>query len=166
MHPKKQQIIMHYEQSLLWLTYLSNVSETEWRLPIQQGKWSVAEVIGHLIPWDEFVVNERLPFFFTNNALSKGPNVEQMNTEAARISRTQSKEQTVQAFLKSRRLLLHALQGLSDEQWQRSFAIGRSELTLYSYFSGLVEHDQHHFLQIQNVLNIGDMNGHQYKPND
>lgn len=147
---------MHYEKSILRLEHLLDVTEQQWRMPIQQGKWTVAEVIGHLIPWDQFVLNERLPFLFSNNQLLKGPNVEQMNAQSASSSRLQSKEQIVQTLLKYRRLLLQALHGLPDEQWQQSFKIGCSELTLYSYFAGLVEHDQHHFLQVQKVLNMGE----------
>jgi uncharacterized damage-inducible protein DinB len=155
LHPEKKQIFMHYEKSIQWLEQLSHVTDKQWRSPIQQGKWTVAEVIGHLIPWDKFVLHERIPFLFSKEQLPKGPNVEQMNAEAASSSRLQSMEQTLQALLNNRRLLLDALSRLPDELWQQSFKIGHSELTLYSYFSGLVEHDLHHFLQVQNV--IGEM---------
>jgi len=154
LHSEKQHILMHYEKSILWLERLLYVTDKQWRLPIQQGKWTVAEVIGHFIPWDEFVINERMPLLFTEEPLAKGPNVQQMNAAAASSSRQQSKEQTLQALLNHRRLLLQALEGLSDELWQRSFQIGRSELTLYSYFSGLIAHDEHHFLQVQNVIGV------------
>ncbi|UED80093.1 DinB family protein [Lysinibacillus sp. CD3-6] len=155
MQSEKKQIIMHYEKSILWLERLSDVTDKQWRLPIQQGKWTVAEVIGHLSPWDEFVLHERIPFLSTQEQMPKGPNVEQMNDKAASISRLQSMEQTLQALLKNRRLLLEAIVHLTDELWQQRLQIGRSELTLYSYFSGLVEHDRHHFSQVQNV--IGEM---------
>ncbi|MFJ7669166.1 DinB family protein [Lysinibacillus sp. NPDC097195] len=155
MHSEKQQILMHYEKSIRWLERLSAVTDKQWRMPIQQGKWTVAEVIGHLIPWDDFVINERIPLLFTDGPLPKGPDVQQMNAAAAMSSRQQSKEQTLHALLTRRRLLLRAMEGLSDELWQRTFQIGRSELTLYMYFSGLIEHDEHHFLQVQNV--IGEM---------
>ncbi|MFJ7664912.1 DinB family protein [Lysinibacillus sp. NPDC097162] len=155
MHPEKKQILMHYEKSILWLEQLSHASDKQWRSPIQQGKWTVAEVIGHLIPWDEFVLHKRIPFLFSKEQLPKGPDVEQMNAEAASSSGLLSMEHTLQALLNNRCLLLDALALLPDELWQQSFKIGHSELTLYSYFCGLVEHDLHHFLQIQNV--IGEM---------
>lgn len=155
MHPEKKQILMHYEKSIQWLERLLNVTDKQWRLPIQQGKWTVAEVIGHFIPWDDFVINERMPLLFTEDPLPKGPNVQQMNDAAASSSRQQSKEQILQALLTRRRLLLRTLDDLADDLWQQSFRIGSSELTLYSYFSGLIAHDKHHFLQVQNV--IGEM---------
>jgi len=143
---------MHYEKSIRWLEQLFSVTDKQWRTPIKQGKWTVAEVIGHFIPWDDFVINERMPLLFTDELLAKGPNVQQMNAAAASSSRQQSKEHTLQALLNRRRVLLQLLDGLSDEQWQRSFRIGTSELTLYSYFAGLIAHDEHHFLQVQHVI--------------
>ncbi|MGE7091480.1 DinB family protein [Lysinibacillus sp. NPDC048646] len=152
MNQDKKQILAQYEKSMTWVGSLANVTEEQWRTPIEVGKWSVAEVIGHLIPWDEFVVSKRIPFLFTEDSLPKAPNIQEMNANAANSSRLQSKEETIGKFLNGRRQLIDALHHLTDEQWQQSFHIGDSELTLFRYFSGLVEHDLHHFLQIEKVL--------------
>lgn len=130
---------------------LANITEEQWRTPLGPGKWTVAEVIGHLTPWDEFVVNQRLPFLFTEESLPKGPDVEEMNANAAMNSRTQSKEETVADFINQRQRLIDALYQIVDEQWRQPFTIGASELTLYGYFASLVEHDLHHFSKIQNI---------------
>ncbi|MGN4123808.1 DinB family protein [Lysinibacillus sphaericus] len=152
MNQDKKQILAHYENSMMWVESLANVTEEQWRTPIAAGKWSIAEVIGHFIPWDEFVISKRIPFLFTETGLPKAPNVKEMNANAAHSSRLQSKEETMAKFLNSRRQLVNALHHLTDEQWQQSFYIGESELILYRYFSGLVAHDLHHFCQIQKVL--------------
>ncbi|GEM_PF-2957185 len=60
----KKSIIKHYEQSLIWVKDLRNLSEEQWRKPIESGKWSVAEMIGHLTPWDTFVLEHRIPYLF------------------------------------------------------------------------------------------------------
>lgn len=145
----KRQILAQYEKSMTWVESLADVTEEQWRTPIEVGKWSVAEVIGHLIPWDEFVVSKRIPLLFTEDSLPKAPNVQEMNANAANSSRLQSKEETIGKFLNGRHQLIDALHHLTDEQWQHSFHIGESELTLYRYFSGLVEHDWHHFYKLR-----------------
>jgi uncharacterized protein (TIGR03083 family) len=147
----KHQIIFHYEKSIVLVESLANITEEQWRTPLGPGKWTVAEVIGHLTPWDEFVVNQRLPFLFTEEGLPKGPDVEEMNANAAKSSRAQSKEETIADFINQRQRLIDALYQIVDEQWRQPFAIGASELTLYGYFASLVDHDLHHFSQIQNI---------------
>ncbi|MED3803419.1 DinB family protein [Lysinibacillus xylanilyticus] len=151
MYHDKHQIISHYEKSIVFVESLANITEEQWRTPLEPGKWMVAEVIGHLTPWDEFVVNQRLPFLFTEEGLPKGPDVEEMNANAAMNSRTQSKEETVADFINQRQRLIDALYQIVDEQWRQPFTIGASELTLYGYFASLVDHDLHHFSQIHNM---------------
>ena len=148
MYHDKHQIISHYERSIVFVESLSNITEEQWRTSIGPGKWTVSEVIGHLTPWDEFVVNQRLPFLFTEESLPKGPTVEELNTSAARNSRAQRKEETIANFINQRQQLIDALYQIVDKQWQQPFTIGASELTLCGYFASLVDHDLHHFSQI------------------
>ncbi|MEY9971106.1 hypothetical protein ABH966_001472 [Lysinibacillus sp. RC46] len=152
MYYDKHQIISHYERSIVFVESLSNITEEQWRTSIEPGKWTVAEVIGHLTPWDEFVVKQRLPFLFTEESLPKGPAVEEMNASAARNSRAQSKEETIADFITQRQQLIDALYQIVVKQWQQPFTIGASELTLSGYFASLVDHDLHHFSQVQKVL--------------
>jgi len=148
----KHQIISHYEKSIVFVESLVNITEEQWRTPIEPGKWTVAEVIGHLTPWDEFVLNQRLPFLFTKESLPKGPDVGEMNASAARNSRAQSKGETIANFINQRHQLIDALYPIVDQQWQQPFTIGASELTLHRYLASLVDHDLHHFSQIQSVV--------------
>lgn len=152
MYHDKHRIISHYERSIVFVECLANITEEQWRTSIEPGKWTVAEIIGHLTPWDEFVVKQRLPFLFTEESLPKGPDVEEMNASAARDSRTQSKEETIANFINQRQQLMDAIDQIVDKQWQQTFTIGASELTLYSYLASLADHDLHHFSQLQKVL--------------
>ncbi|MEK4172700.1 MULTISPECIES: hypothetical protein [Lysinibacillus] len=43
---------------------------------------------------------------------------------------------------------------MTDEQWQQSFTIGQSELTIVDYFVGLINHDVHHFSQLQKAIQV------------
>ncbi|MFB7156493.1 DinB family protein [Lysinibacillus sp. NPDC056232] len=152
MYHDKHQIISHYERSIVFVESLANITEEQWRTPLEPGKWTVAEIIGHLTPWDEFVLKQRLPFLFTKESLPKGPDVVEMNASAARNSRAQSREETIANFINQRHQLIGALYQIADQQWQQPFTIGASELTLHSYFASLGDHDLHHFSQIQKVL--------------
>ncbi len=150
----KTYVIKHYEKSVDWINHLRGLSEEQWRMPIEPGKWSVAEVIGHLPPWDKFVLNHRIPFLLTDERLPKGPDVAHLNTMAAKKSREQAMEETLNEFIFTRRQLLQTIQRWTDEQWQQSFKIGQSEMTIVDYFVGLINHDLHHFSQIQNVIHV------------
>ncbi|MUK87992.1 DinB family protein [Ornithinibacillus sp. L9] len=152
MNNNKQKIINHYEESLRWVKSLGNVTEEQWRRQIGKGKWTVAEVIGHLIPWDEFVLNKRIRFFFKQTDLPKGPQVHEVNNRAAIESQKRSKEETIEYFVRMRKQLIEEIQQVADELWLEELIIGTTTLTLFDYFSGLVQHDEHHFQQIKAVV--------------
>lgn len=67
------EIVWHNEESIRFMQALGTLTDEEWRRPLGPGKWTVAEVAGHFAPWDRFVLEQRLPYFFAEGPLPKGP---------------------------------------------------------------------------------------------
>ena len=152
MYEDKMKVLNHYQESIDWVNSLRKLSEENWRTPIEVGKWTIAEVIGHLIPWDEFVLNQRIPYLFSTEELPDSPDTEFVNQQAAKLSREWSKDKTINLFMDRRNSLIRSLSDLPEELWTQEVHINRNNLSLVHYFAGLIEHDDHHFNQIQNVL--------------
>lgn len=154
MHKNKEELLIHLEDSIDFAKKLGRVSEEQWRTPIAKDKWTIAEVFGHLTPWDEFVLNDRLPFFFNETTLPKGPDVDELNRQSAEISRNSSKEDTIANFINVRRNLIIAINNIDDELWDKEKSLGDRTITLYEYLDGFKEHDLHHFEQINKINNV------------
>lgn len=149
---QKESVITHIENSIHWVESLIELNEKDWRKPVGPGKWSVAEVIGHFKTWDEFVINQRIPYLFQQVDLPKAPDTSRLNDESARIARENTKAFIIEEFVNTRKKLIKTLSGLKDELWEDEFMLGSSKLTLSSYFHGLKEHDLKHFSQIAEVV--------------
>ncbi|KMN45661.1 DinB family protein [Bacillus sp. LK2] len=152
MYEKKKKIINHYEQSIDWVRSLKHLSEEKWRMQIDKDKWTIAEVIGHLIPWDEFVLNQRIPYLFQGTQLPKSPNVNLVNYQASIDSKSKTKGELINQFIMVRKKLINTINDLTDELWTQNLILGKNKVSLYSYFLGLIEHDLHHYKQIQRFL--------------
>ncbi|PYZ93348.1 hypothetical protein CR194_09150 [Salipaludibacillus keqinensis] len=150
----KLEITAHYKQSISFVKSLNTLSENEWRTPVGKGKWTVAEIIGHFRPWDEFVIHQRIPYLLSAEELPKGPDAKETNNRSASKAREEVQQITIDKFITTRVELCNAIEELSDENWERNFTIGKTTLSLYEYFKGLTEHDHHHFNQIKNTLSI------------
>lgn len=146
------EILVHYEESIRFMKSLNTLSNEDWRRPIAPGKWTVAETAGHLAPWDRFILEQRIPYFFGNHPLPEGPGAGELNTRSALESRMRSRGETIDEFVLVRRQLIEALQEVPAADWIREFRIGESRMTLSQYFGEMVEHDLHHFTQIRQVL--------------
>ncbi|WP_213421414.1 DinB family protein [Bhargavaea massiliensis] len=148
------EIVWHNEESIRFMQALGMLTEEEWRRPLGPGKWTVAEVAGHFAPWDRFILELRLPYFLGDDPLPEGPDADALNARSARESGSRSRDDTIDEFVSVRRQLISALRDLPAEDWGREFRIGKSRMTLGQYFRGMIEHDEHHFRQIRQVLEI------------
>ena len=106
----------HHKQFLNFIYELSNFHEQVLRQPMQEGKWSIIEVIGHLQPWDQFVIEQRLPFIFTNEECPPSPKVEELNATAALGARKNLINVTIEHFITTRTQLIDLLSDLDKEK--------------------------------------------------
>ncbi|WP_325166657.1 DinB family protein [Viridibacillus soli] len=119
---------------------------------MEKSKWSVCEIVGHLIPWDKFILEKRLPYLLIPNSVLVKPNVQQMNSRAAFESLNMMKEEVIKQFSQTRLKLVNEMKKIPAEEFNKVFSIGASVLTVAEYFNGLIEHDLHHFQQINVFL--------------
>ena len=132
------------------------MDETLLRKPIAEGKWSIIEIVGHFYPWDEFVLQQRIPFLFTGESLPKAPSADELNSRSSFIARRESIENTLNKCIAVRQDFINQLLQVSEEKWLSPIQIGQSILTFYEYLKGLMEHDLHHINQIKSTINTGD----------
>lgn len=152
MNKYKKEIMAHYVHSIEFVNSLNSLNEKEWRMRIGNGQWTVAEIIGHFLPWDEFMLQHRIPHFFSEQILPKGPDINVTNQSAASIARKESQQEIINKFISVRAAFYQAIEEISDEQWEKNISIGKTTISLYDYFKGLIEHDNHHFNQITKLL--------------
>ncbi|WP_064094003.1 DinB family protein [Rossellomorea aquimaris] len=153
MNTSKQEILSHHTHFIEWVKSLNTLSNEQWRAPMEENKWSISETVGHLIPWDEFVLEMRIPYFRLDNViLPPAPDVEELNRQSSETSRHQTREETLASFISKRQGLMEAISQLEDDLWTRQISIGPTKITLKEYFTNLAQHDHHHLNQIKNFL--------------
>jgi hypothetical protein len=148
----KKELILHHTNVIECVKTLSYLSEDNWRAALAKDQWSVAEIIGHLIAWDRFVLEKRIPYLITCEPMPISPNVEEMNVLAAAEGRKQSQKVLIEKFITTRSQLQQNLKDLHEDLWVKEYSIGTSKINVYDYFIGLAKHDQHHLTQIRNFI--------------
>ncbi|WP_194270730.1 DinB family protein [Fictibacillus phosphorivorans] len=148
------EVIMQYCSLVNWLQELKGMPEEHWLEPIQEDKWSTGEIIAHIKAWDIFVWDERFSYFIKrSNITPKKGDVEEINRNAAQEAKCGiSKNALIDEVIECRRILSRKLQELPIAIWEEKIQIGDSWITLCEYIKGMVEHDNHHKLQIEKYL--------------
>lgn len=153
---EKSEILAHHQNLITFIHSLKSVDETLLRKPIGEGKWSIIEIVGHYYRWDEFVLQQRMPYLFTGEPLPKAPSVDELNNQSSLAARKESVENTLKKCIDIRQEFLNQLKQISEENWLSPIQLGKSTLTFYEYLKGLMEHDLHHINQMKFTIKTGD----------
>ncbi|MCK2159067.1 MULTISPECIES: DinB family protein [Exiguobacterium] len=147
----KHMLLTHYQDTMDFVRGLEHISEEAWRTPYAEGKWTVAEIIGHLSPWDRFLVAERLPYILANEPFRVKPDSEAVNEEAAKMSREQQRILTIDEFLVSRDRLHRAVELIPEDRLTDTFTSKGKTISLLEFLGAMMQHDLHHRAQIEQV---------------
>jgi hypothetical protein len=156
MQKHKREMINHQLEAIKFVNSLRALRDELWRSEISEGKWTIAEIIGHFKPWDEFVLYQRLPYIFLEKALPEAPDPQITNTMAASISRAEPQQVTIDKFILNRKGIYKVIKEIPDSQLSATFLLGDKWLSLYDYLRYLADHDRHHFNQIERAIHEND----------
>ncbi|WP_391558383.1 DinB family protein [Robertmurraya sp.] len=149
----KVEITQAYESLNQWFQSLTEVDEQKWFAPIEEGKWSMAAVLSHLLFWDRFSLKERFPFMKEAASLPSFPDFQTVNDKAREYAESGiTKNELLQELIYTRMELLSVISSYSEEDLDTSFSIGDHQFTIREYFVDFIQHDYHHKNQIEVLL--------------
>jgi uncharacterized damage-inducible protein DinB len=148
-----EQMKIHYTEFDIWVNSLRDVTDTEWQMPLGEGKWSVAAVVAHLLFWDKYSLEERFPFFKEGAELPSYPDFQGVNDRAREYAeKTATKVQVLDELLAIRKEYHKMLEQMDSEKLAVSFKISNHQLTIGEYFEDFIQHDIHHQKQVNQTL--------------
>jgi DinB superfamily len=151
-YERRDKIVLHHQEMIRFVESLNSISKEEWFRPIEENKWSIAEVISHFVPWDDFVMNKRLPYLGSSEPLPSAPDPQILNEQAASKGRASKQIDVIQSFIETRNRLLTRIQEIPEHNWEQLLKLGEKELILTDYLEGLANHDLHHKHEIERVF--------------
>lgn len=142
------------DQLTHWKDYLEKIKEgthEEFFQPISEGKWSKAAIITHIMFWDRFFYEERLPSMIEGRSLAgiTADQVEEMNKDAEIYAHSGiSLYEIIDGAINERTRLMEILR---QQDLSKSFTINGNQYNLESYVKGEFEHDLHHLKQLKEL---------------
>lgn len=155
----KNEIIGHYQEYLHWVESLKSMDDRLWLEPIEPGKWSVGEIIAHLLFWNRFILEERFPFIKAGAQIASSVDGELKNSQASQYARSGiSKDQLLAEWLETGSAFVGKLQEMPEELFSAEYRINQKPVTLSGYLAGMIEHDLHHQAQVAAFLQERSVN--------
>ncbi|WP_377865410.1 DinB family protein [Bacillus sp. R86525] len=157
---EKESILEEKLKLIEWCQTLKSVTNDVWFEPFRKGSWGTADVISHLIVWDEFLMKFRIPYFISGQSVPNVPTgVEEMNEGAIKYARSGiSKEELLDQFSFTRKQLVDQINQISSRNFKDDYQLGTKRVRLDNYFSSLIQHDLKHKEEIIQFIKDNQVN--------
>lgn len=149
-----KEIIIKEKISLVdWALSLKNMSNELWFKSFREGSWGTADVISHLISWDVFMIQNRIPYILSGK---ESPTIQldvhDVNKEASLFARSGiSKGNLINQFVSKRKELVSFLEKIPDEFYEQPCP-WNEQITLKNYFELIIGHDLKHKEEIDEFI--------------
>lgn len=144
------------EEFKAWIGFISEISEMDWQITIAEGKWSVKDVVSHILLWDQYFFEAAINPILNNNPLTLTHlDFDKFNRDAIEYGKTKTKEELIKLTIQYRNMILESIESFEDEKFSKEYADGK--FTLVSYLKDFIWHDQHHIRQIEELRKRADL---------
>lgn len=150
----KEQMIIEFEAYIPFVQSLSEVSEQHFNEPIAPGKWSLKDIICHLMLWDKYFYEGAVKNIVMKEPVTtKHLNFNEFNANAIEYAKLVSKHTLIEQFVQVRAKIIEAASSFTDEEFDQEHKDGdRKKFSVRKYLRSFISHDKHHKKQITQYL--------------
>ncbi|MEH6942585.1 DinB family protein [Bacillus sp. JJ722] len=157
---EENNIISTFKQYSSWLSTLKDMDGTLWSKPIAEGKWSVSEIIAHIINWDQHLLSEVIPSVRNEKGMNF-PDFDTYNKKASEYAKSGiSQVKLLEEANATRELLVKELNELPKEKLHKQLTANGvtycphtgTPYSLIYIVKEFIEHDNYHKRQIIHLL--------------
>jgi hypothetical protein len=139
--------IQELNDLVLFVEELSQNDTVRWDVSIENGKWSINDIISHIWLWDKYSLSLMIPLI-RHGVTLRFIDQTAINSNAESFARTlQHKGQLIENFIETRRELIIKCKDILHENVK--FFVGKKEHNIETYVKKFITtHDKHHMNQI------------------
>lgn len=149
-------LIKQLEGYVAFVASLREIDTIRWTASISDGKWSVRDIISHIMMWDKNFLDKFVPKLQNHEpvTLEEDTDVQGFNDQAVEYGQTLTQSQLLDEAIFYRSEIVSQLRKLPKPAFLMFFP-GRNSFTLASFLTDIfVSHDAHHKKQIQQFLSV------------
>ena len=152
--PVVQSLISRMKDYICFLSSLRDVPAEALRAPIADDKWTVLDVVAHIMAWDKNFLKTVILVLEAGEqpVIAEDLNFQAFNEQAADVGRPLTKEQLLRQAADARSQLVEHLQRLPPEAFQTKRQGGVDGDLAEFLEHNFVYHDKHHTDQVRDYF--------------
>lgn len=147
---KKKEVLDEFSSFVPWVESLKQSADDVWRKPIAEGKWSLREILTHIMHWDKNSLEVMVPRM-DEGAVLLFVDIEEHNREAEVVAQSYDcLENLIDDVVETRKQLLELLEERYEDDLK--LTIDNEEYTYKRFVDIFIHHDAHHRQQVEAFL--------------
>jgi hypothetical protein len=147
-------LIKSFEEWIAFTISLQELNEEVWDSSIEPGKWTIRDIISHIMLWDKYFYEEAIEMIATDKLVTlKHLDYDDFNSKAIIYGRTISTDELIDKTIFYRKKIIKDIRTLSDEAINQNYKDGDGNVfNVTQYLKDFIWHDQHHMNPLMEYL--------------
>jgi len=148
MNQVKEELLKEFHE---WVHFLGRIKDWDWNKPLNEGKWSIHDIVSHIYKWDEYFLEKAVEPITNGVALTvQHLNFDEFNAQAAEYGKTISKQDIMELSIQCREKIMEHIENQDISSFNQEFTDGEGKpFTIEAYLKDFIWHDRHHMKQIE-----------------
>lgn len=133
-----------------WNEFVLDIADMDWSTPIAEGKWTIHDVVSHIMLWDKYFYDTTIEPIVSDKAITlELIDFDIFNQNAITYGETKTKEELIESTIKYRSMIVECISSLDEAEYSKNYVEGR--FSFDSYLKDFISHDLHHMKQIEEI---------------
>lgn len=150
----KEQMLLEFESFIPFVESLGEVADNYWSEPIAAGKWTLKDIVSHLMLWDKYFYEGAIKKIMMSEPITtKHLDFNEFNANAIEYAKLLSVQTLIEQFVHYRTRIIDAAASMTNEEFDHEHKDGdRKKFSVRKYVRSFLPHDKHHKKQIELYL--------------
>ena len=148
------ELINSFEEWIAFVLSLSDLSDDNWSSSIEAGKWSIKDIVCHIMLWDKYFCEEAIEKIITKEPLTlKHLDYDDFNKKAVEYGKLITTKELMEMAVTNRRGIIEAIRNMSEATIAHHFEDSEGNIfNVNQYIKDFIWHDQHHVNPLNEYL--------------
>ncbi|MGF7046333.1 putative damage-inducible protein DinB [Paenibacillus sp. DS2015] len=148
----KEQLLEQFSEWIRYLEKLEYFREDVWNEEISEGKWSLRELVSHMMLWDKYFFETAIEMIYKEETFTlEHQDFDEFNDTAMEYGKKTGIKKLKEETIYYREQIIQYIRKLPEESYMASYGDGEP-FHLPQYLKDFIWHDQHHMNQLNDFI--------------
>jgi hypothetical protein len=149
-----EDLLQEFEEWISFIGSLKAVNQEVWNSSIEQGKWTVKDIVCHIMLWDKYFYEEAIEKIAADKPLTvKHLNYDEFNRNAILYATTIPSDELFEQAVSYRKKIIDTIGSLPEVSIERNYVDGDGHVfCVPQYLRDFIWHDRHHMNPLKDYL--------------